>query len=774
MLRRILIGVALCFAITTQAQQNDAKSDSYRMNAFINNLMSKMTLDEKIGQLNLPTPGGGIATGAVVNSDVESKIKAGKVGGMFGVIGVDKIRQVQEMAMTQTRLKIPLFFGSDVIHGYKTTFPIPLGLSCSWDIPMIERSAQVAAKEATADGLSWVFSPMVDIARDPRWGRVAEGAGEDPYLGSQIAAAMIRGYQGRNLAADSTVMACVKHFALYGAAEGGRDYNTVDMSRIKMYEYYLPPYKAAVDAGSGSIMTSFNEIDGIPATGNKWLLTDLLRKQWGFKGFVVTDYTAINEMIDHGMGDLQTVSALALKAGTDMDMVGEGFLTTLKKSLQEARPDDPAGRGKITQKQIDDACRRILEAKYKMGLFDDPYRYLNASRASREVMSADKRAFARLAGTRAAVLLKNNNQTLPLKKTGTIALIGPLANNKSNMLGTWAVSGDSQYAIPVLDGMKNVAGNAVTILYSKGANITDDTVLAKKVNVFGERVDVGPGTPEQMLNEAIATATRADVIVAIVGEASEMSGEAASRSDLSLPESQKNLLEALAKTRKPLVVVMMSGRPLVLNRESELATSLLQVWHQGHEAGNAIADVLFGNYNPSGKLTMSFPRNVGQIPVYYNHKNTGRPQPKTSDWDKFRSNYLDVSNDPLYPFGYGLSYTGFGYSDITLSKNQMRETEQITATVTVTNNGNYDGEEVVQMYIVDPVASIAQPVKKLKGFQKIFLKKGESKQVRFIITTEQLKFYNSDLKWIAEAGDFKVQIGTSSKDVKEASFKLVK
>lgn len=760
MLRRILLGAAVVFTISAQAQQNDAK-----MNSFINNLMSKMTLDEKIGQLNLPTPGGGIATGAVVNSDVESKIKAGKVGGMFGVIGVDKIRKVQEMAVTQTRLKIPMFFGSDVIHGYKTTFPIPLGLSCSWDIPFIERSAQVAAREASADGLSWVFSPMVDIARDPRWGRVAEGAGEDPYLGSQIAAAMIRGYQGRNLAADSTVMACVKHFALYGAAEGGRDYNTVDMSRIKMYEYYLPPYKAAIDAGSGSVMTSFNEIDGIPATANKWLLTDLLRKQWGFKGFVVTDYTAINEMIDHGLGDLQTVSALALKAGTDMDMVGEGFLTTLKKSLQE---------GKITQKQIDDACRRILEAKYKMGLFDDPYRYLNASRASREVMSADKRAFARLAGTRAAVLLKNSNQTLPLKKTGTIALIGPLANNKSNMLGTWAVSGDAQLSVPVLDGMKNVGGNGVTILYAKGANITDDTTLAKKANVFGERVDVGPGTPEELLREAVATANRADVIVAVVGEASEFSGEAASRSDIGLPQSQKNLLEALAKTGKPLIVVMMSGRPLTLERETELATSLLHVWHQGHEAGNAIADVLFGNYNPSGKLTMSFPRNVGQIPVYYNHKNTGRPQSKTSAWDKFRSNYLDVSNDPLYPFGYGLSYTNFSYSDITLSKTQMRATERITATVTVTNTGNYDGEEVVQLYIVDPVASIAQPVKKLRGFQKILLKKGESKQVSFTITAEQLKFFNSDLKWIAEPGDFKVQIGTSSKELKEASFKLVK
>lgn len=769
MQRRILIGALIIISITANAQQNDVK-----MNAFINNLMSKMTLDEKIGQLNLLTPGGSVATGAIVNSDVEAKIKEGKVGGMFGVIGGDNIKRVQQLGMTSSRLKIPLLFGSDVIHGYKTTWPIPLALSCSWDISMIERSARVAANEATADGLNWVFSPMVDIARDPRWGRVAEGAGEDPYLGSQIAAAMIRGYQGKNLSADTTVMASVKHFALYGAAEGGRDYNTVDMSRIKMYEYYLPPYKAAVDAGAGSIMSSFNEIDGVPATGNKWLLSDLLRKQWGFKGFVVTDYTAINEMTDHGMGDLQTVSALALNAGVDMDMVGEGFLTTLKKSLQQ---------GKVTQKQIDDACRRILEAKYKLGLFDDPYRYNNSARAKNEIMSADKRAAARYFATHSTVLLKNNNHLLlggagvgllPLKKSGTIALIGPLANNKSNMLGTWAVSGDAQYAITVLDGIKNVAGNDVAILYSKGANITDDTTLAKKVNVFGERVDVGPGTPEQLLNDAIATANKADIIVAVMGEASEMSGEAASRSDISLPQSQKNLLEALAKTGKPLVLVLMSGRPLILNRETELATSLLQVWHLGHEAGNAIADILFGNYNPSGKLTMSFPRSDGQIPVYYNHKNTGRPQSKTTQWNKFRSNYLDVSNDPLYPFGYGLSYTNFSYSAIALNKNQMKANEKITASVTVTNTGNYDGEEVVQMYIIDPVASVSQPVKKLKGFQKIFLRKGESRQVSFTIAAGELKFYNSNLKWIAEAGDFKVQVGTNSNDVKEAGFKLVK
>jgi beta-glucosidase len=754
----------LCLLLLTSSFVLAQNGVDTKMGSFINGLMSKMTLDEKIGQLNLLTPGGGVATGAVVSKDVESKIKTGSVGGLFGVIGVEKIRQAQELAVNGSRLKIPLIFGSDIIHGYKTTFPIPLGLSCSWDMQMIERSARVAATEATADGLCWAFSPMVDIARDPRWGRVAEGSGEDHYLGSQIAKAMVKGYQGNSLAADNTLMACVKHFALYGAAEGGRDYNTVDMSRIKMYEYYLPPYKAAVDVGVGSVMSSFNVIDGVPATGNKWLLTDLLRRQWGFKGFVVSDYTSVNEMIDHGMGDLQTVSALALNAGLDMDMVGEGFLTTLKKSLAEK---------KITLQQIDLACRRILEAKYKLGLFDDPYRYCNASRAAKEVLSADKRQAAREFAIHSSVLLKNTNQTLPLKKSGTIALIGPLANNKNNMLGTWAVSGDPQTSIPVLEGMKNAAGNSVNILFAKGANITDDTLLAKKANVFGERVDFGPGSPSQLLTEAIEIASKADVIVAIVGEASELTGEAASRSNIDLPQSQKNLLETLAKTGKPLVVVLMSGRPLTITREAELATSLLQVWFQGHEAGNAIADVLFGNYNPSGKLTMSFPRNVGQIPVYYNHENTGRPQPE-GPGQKFRSNYLDVSNDPLFPFGYGLSYTNFSYGDISLSKKQMHANETLAVKCTITNSGNYDGEETVQLYVQDVYASIAQPVKQLKSFQKIFLKKGEKRELNFKLTTQDLKFFNQDLKPVFEPGDFNVFVGTNSRDVQKASFTLLK
>lgn len=755
----LLLNILLVFSSVLVYSQQDAK-----MKTFVDDLMKKMTLDEKIGQLNLLTPGGGVATGAVVSKGVEEKISKGQVGGLFGVIGYDKIKQAQELAMTTSRLKIPLIFGSDVIHGYKTTFPIPLALSCSWDMPMIERSARVAASEATADGLCWAFSPMVDISRDPRWGRIAEGAGEDPYLGSQISKAMVMGYQNGDLSKDNTLMACVKHFALYGAADGGRDYNTVDMSKTKMYNYYLPPYKAAVDAGVGSVMSSFNTVDNIPATGNKWLLTDLLRKQWGFKGFVVSDYTSVNEMIDHGMGDLQAVSALALNAGLDMDMVGEGFLTTLKKSLQE---------GKVTQQQIDAACRRILEAKYKLGLFEDPYRYCKKERAEKEVLSVNNRKAAREFAAHSFVLLKNNGQTLPLKKSGTIALVGPLANDKSNMLGTWAVSGNSALSVPVMDGMKSIGSDDVKILYAKGANISDDTAFAKKINVFGTRIDIDKRSPQEMIEEAVGIANQSDVIVAVVGEASEMSGESASRSWLNIPWSQQNLLRELKKTGKPLVLVVMAGRPLTLNWEKENADAILYTWHSGHEAGNAIADVLFGDYNPSGKLTTSFPRNVGQVPIYYNHLSTGRPN-AGDVFQKFRSNYLDVENSPLFPFGYGLSYTSFSYSDIKLSAASMNTTGKITATVTVTNTGNYDGEEVIQLYIRDMTASISRPVKELKKFQKIIFKKGETKTISFTIGVEDLKFYNSDLKLISEPGDFKLFIGGNSEDVKEADFKLIR
>ena len=766
-MKRIHLLLATLFMfgfVNTQAQIGySTASEKMQMKMYIDALMKKMTLDEKIGQLNLLTPGGGVATGAVVSKGVEDKITSGQVGGLFGVIGEAKIRQAQDLATGKSRLKIPLLFGSDIIHGYKTTFPIPLGLSCSWDTAMIRRSAMIAAEEASADGLNWAFSPMVDIARDPRWGRIAEGAGEDPFLGSQIAKAMVTGYQGASLANDNTLMACVKHFALYGAAEGGRDYNTVDMSRVKMYNDYLPPYKAAVEAGSASIMSSFNTIDNIPASGNKWLLTDLLRKQWGFTGFVVSDYTSINEMITHGMGDLQTVSALSLNAGLDMDMVGEGFLTTLKKSLQE---------GKTTLKNIDDACRRILEAKYKLGLFKDAHRNTNAKRASEQVLSAANRAAAREFAAHSIVLLKNKNQILPLKNTGKIALVGPLANDISNMLGTWAVSGDNSTAISVMEGFKTVTA-AANVVLAKGANISNDTNYAKKVNVFGTRIDIDKRPAQAMIDEAITAAAGADVIVAVVGEASEMTGESSSRTTLDIPESQHQLLVELKKTGKPLVLIIMAGRPLSINWELENADAILYVYHAGHEAGNAIADVAFGKYNPSGKLTTSFPRSVGQVPVYYNYLTTGRPN-GGDEFQKFRSNYLDEANSPLLPFGFGLSYTKFVYRNLKLSSTSMNTSGSINASIEVSNEGDYDGEEVVQLYIRDMVGSIARPVKELKGFNKIMLRKGETKRINFTIKVADLKFYNNDLIFAAEPGDFKIFVGTNSRDVQEANFTLVK
>lgn len=754
-----LMFFAVSVALFISCGQQEQKSE---MDSFISDLMSQMTVQEKIGQLNLVTPGGGILTGSVVSTDVEEKVKAGKVGGIFGIYGPEYLRQAQQMAVEESRLGIPMIFGADVIHGYKTTFPIPLGISASWDMELIEKTARIAAQEATADGIFWNFSPMVDIARDPRWGRVAEGAGEDPFLGSRVSEAMVRGYQQDDLTRENTMMATVKHMALYGASEAGRDYNTVDMSRNRMFNDYMAPYKAAVDAGVGCVMTSFNDVDGIPASGNRWLLTELLRDAWGFDGFVVSDYTSVNEMIDHGMGDLQAVSAMALKAGLDMDMVGEGFLTMLEKSLEE---------GKVTEADINLACRRVLEAKYKLGLFDDPYRYFDTSRPEKEILTAENRQAAREVAARSFVLLKNENQVLPLKKTGTVALIGPLADNKNNMLGTWAPTGDSQLSVPVLEGIKNVAGDEVNILYARGSNISDDPVFAAKVNVFGTRIDIDERSPEVMLREAISTARRADVVVAVVGEATEMSGESGNRTNLNVPEEQKKLIRALAETGKPLVLVLMAGRPLTIEEEVELADAILLTWHPGVEAGNAIADVLFGDYNPSGKLTMTFLRNVGQIPIYYAHRNTGRPQ-EGDEFQKFRTNYLDAPNSPLFPFGYGLSYTTFEYSDVSLNNSKITPGETLEVKVTVSNTGGLDGEEVVQLYIRDVVTSITRPVKELKGFQKIFLKAGESKEVSFTLSEEDLKFYNYDLDFVAEPGEFIVFIGKSSDEVKEARFVL--
>lgn len=742
----------------------EKKGSNSKMDSFIDDLMSKMTVEEKLGQLNLPGAGD-ITTGQASSSDIAKKIREGKVGGLFNIKSVAKIREVQRVAVEESRLKIPLIFGMDVIHGYETVFPIPLGLSCTWDTSLIEKSARIAAVEASADGICWTFSPMVDIGRDARWGRIAEGSGEDPYLGSQIARAMVKGYQGDDLAKNNTIMACVKHYALYGAAEAGRDYNTTDMSHQRMYNDYFPPYKAAVDAGAGSFMASFNEVDGIPATANKWLLTNVLRDQWGFGGFVVTDYTGINEMMDHGMGDLQTVSSLALNAGIDMDMVGEGLLTTTQRSLDEK---------KVSMAQVDAACRRILEAKYKLGLFDDPYKYCDENRAKTEVFTDAHRKEARSIAAQSFVLLKNDNNILPLKKSGTIALVGPLADNKENMPGTWSVAANFSKATSVLTGLKEVVGNQAKIIYAKGSNLDADSSFEERAGMFGKALGRDKRSPAMIIQEAVNVAKQADVVVAALGEAAEMSGESSSRSNIEIPEAQKDLLKALLKTGKPVVLVLFTGRPLALKWENENIPAILNVWFGGSEAGYAVADVLFGDVNPSGKLSTTFPQNIGQVPIYYAHKNTGRPLPEGKWFQKFRSNYLDVSNDPVYPFGYGLSYTNFSYSDIKLSDTALNADRSLTAAVTVTNSGSIDGKEVVQLYIRDVIGSVTRPIKELKGFQKIELKAGESKTVSFSITPEELKFYNYDLKYDWEPGEFIIMIGGNSRDVKSGKVNWVK
>ncbi|MBN9383147.1 MAG: beta-glucosidase BglX [Chitinophagaceae bacterium] len=753
----------LSIAAAIQLSAQPPASPGPAMNTFITNLMSKMTLDEKLGQLNLPGAGD-ITTGQASNSNIAGKIKEGKVGGLFNIKSVAKIRDVQKVAVEQSRLKIPLLFGMDVIHGYETVFPIPLGLSCSWDMDAVEKSARIAATEASADGICWTFSPMVDISRDPRWGRIAEGNGEDPYLGSMIAKAMVKGYQ-RDLKNNTDIMACVKHYALYGAAEAGRDYNTTDMSRVRMFNEYLPPYKAAVDAGVGSVMASFNEVDGIPATANKFLQTDVLRTRWGFKGFVVTDYTGINEMIDHGLGDLQTVSALALKAGIDMDMVGEGFLTTLKKSLQQ---------GKVTQAQIDAACRRVLEAKYKLGLFKDPYKYCDEKRAAAEIFTDANRKEARRIAADCFVLLKNQGNVLPLKRGGTIALVGPLADNKENMPGTWSVAADFTKSISVLQGLKDAARDQTKIIYAQGSNLDEDSVFEVRAGMFGKSLHRDPRPVEQSIQEAVQAASQADVVVAALGESAEMSGESSSRSNIEIPKVQQRLLEALLRTGKPVVLVLFTGRPLAIKWENDNAPAILNVWFGGSEAGHAIADVLFGDVNPSGKLSTTWPQNVGQVPLYYNHKTTGRPLAEGAWFQKFRSNYLDVSNDPVYPFGYGLSYTHFTYGDLVLSSKSLKGAQKLTASVTVTNDGAREGKEVVQLYIRDLVGSITRPVKELKGFQKITLSAGETKTVTFTISTEDLKFYNSDLKYDWEPGEFDIMVGGNSRDAKSVRVNWVK
>lgn len=757
-MRKYLLSIALFAA---SACLNTAVAQQKGMKEFVDDLMSKMTLQEKIGQLNLMVAGD-ITTGQAMNTQVGGAIAAGNMGGIFNIKGAKEIREMQELAVKKSRMGIPLLVGMDVIHGYETIFPIPLALSCSWDMAAVEQSAAIAAKEASADGINWTFSPMVDITLDARWGRYSEGNGEDPYLGSLITKAMVRGYQGDYSRTDN-IMACVKHFALYGASESGRDYNTVDMSRVRMYNQYLPPYKAGAEAGAGTFMSSFNLVDGVPATANKWLLDDLLRGEWGYDGMVVTDYGSIGEMLSHSVSaNLQEAAAQALKAGTDMDMCSMGFIATLEKSLKE---------GKVSETDIDKACRRVLEAKYKLGLFQNPYKYCDPKRRKKDIFNDENRRAARDIAAETFVLLKNEGNLLPLKKQGKVALIGPLANTRANLAGTWCVAYTPDKYSTLKEGMERALAGKATLLYAQGSNITRDAEL-QKAGEFGKTIERGDDA--QMKAEALAVAKEADVIVAALGETADMSGECASRTDLCLPDVQMELLQELNKLGKPIVLLNFSGRPTVMTWENENIPAILNVWFGGSEAADAICDVVFGDKVPSGKLTMSMPQAVGQEPLYYNHQPTGRPVPEgTKEFRKYQSNYLDVRNDPLYPFGYGLSYTTFSYSDLQLSATEMSPTGSVEASVTVTNTGKVDATEIVQLYIRDLVASVSRPVKELKGFERITLKAGESKNLTFTITPEMLKFYNYDLKYVLEPGDFSIMVGPNSRDLKTAKLTVL-
>ena len=750
------------------------------MKEYIDDLMAKMTLQEKIGQLNLMVAGD-ITTGGAMDTQVGGAIAGGNMGGVFNIKGFDKIKALQDIAIKKSRLGIPLLVGMDVIHGYETIFPIPLALSCSWDTQAMELCGAISAKEVSADGINWTFSPMVDVALDARWGRISEGNGEDPYLSGALGAAMVRGYQGDTaskmwakdngyILSNNNIMACLKHFALYGAVEGGKEYNTTDMSKVRMFNQYLPPYEAVVKAGVGSVMSSFNLIDYVPATASHFMMTDVLRNRWGFNGFVVTDYASIAEILQHHTAkDLKEASEQAINAGTDMDMCSQGFVNNLEKSVNE---------GKVSEETINTACRRILEAKYKLGLFADPYRYCDAKRQKKEIFTAENRKVARDVAAETFVLLKNDNQLLPLKKEGKIALIGPLANTRNNMSGTWSVAATPDRYATVKESMEQALKDKATLLYAQGCNVTYDAQLQKD-GEFGKNIERGDDA--QMKEEALKVAQEADVIVCAMGETADMSGECASRTDLRMPDTQRDLLEKLSKLGKPIVLLNFSGRPTVLTWEKQNIPAIMNVWFAGSETGDAICDVLFGDKVPTGKLTVSMPKTTGQEPLYYNHQNTGRPVPDDNKrFAKYASNYLDVSNGPLFPFGYGLSYTTFDYSDMRLSSNQAsvanaesdtwKDGKEITATVTVKNTGNRDADEIVQLYICDKVASISRPVKELKGFERIHLNAGESKEVTFKITPEMLKFYNADLKHIIESGDFDIMIGTNSRDVKTAKF----
>ncbi len=732
----LLIAIAQFFVCSAQRKTIDQRVDS---------VLRLMTLDEKIGQMNQYN-GEWDATGPITkDGDKQNQIRKGMLGSMLNVTGVDHTRTLQEIAM-QSRLKIPLLFGQDIIHGYRTIFPIPLAEAASWDLEVIQLSARIAATEASAAGVHWTFAPMVDIARDPRWGRVMEGAGEDPYLGSLIAATRVKGFQGKGLGNTDALMACAKHFAAYGAAIGGRDYNSVDMSEKTLWEIYLPPFKAAVDAGAATLMNSFNDLNGIPASGNKYLQRDILKGKWNFKGFVVSDWGSIGEMIPHGFAKDNYEAALeAVTAGSDMDMESRSYINNLSKLVKE---------GKVKMQLIDDAVKRILRKKFELGLFDDPFKFCNKEREQQQWNNSENLKAEKIIAEESIVLLKNENHLLPLsKQTKTIALIGPFIKGVRDNIGFWSYSwpDDSVRIVTQWQGIQNKVGANTKLLYAKGCEINDSSQAG-----FAEAVEV---------------ARQADVVIMSVGEASDMSGEAKSRSNIHLPGIQEELVKAIYATGKPVVVMINAGRPLIFNWTADNVPAILYTWWLGTEAGDAIADVLFGDYNPSAKLPISFPRAEGQIPIYYNHYSTGRPA--TSDSDRFyRSAYIDLSIYPKFPFGYGLSYTNFSYSNIQLNSSTMTANQTIKATITVANTGNYDGEETVQLYIQDIVGSVVRPVKELKGFQKTFLKKGESKQITFTIGIDKLKFYNADLKYVAEPGDFKVYIGGNSRDVKEAAFIL--
>ena len=751
------------------------QAQTTEMRQFVDKLMSNMTLEEKLGQLNLVPASDEIVTGGTVDTQVGQRIANGQLGGIFNLKGVDKIRALQDIAVKKSRLGIPLIVGMDVIHGYETIFPIPLALSCSWDIPAIENMARISALEATADGINWVYSPMVDICVDARWGRIAEGGGEDPYLGSEIARAYVRGYQGPLSTINSQLstqhtMACVKHYALYGASEAGRDYNTVDMSRLRMYNQYLPPYKAAAEAGAGSFMSSFNIVDGQHATANHWLLTEVLRDQWKFNGFVVTDYGSINEMGIWGFGDLKSNSAKALKAGTDMDMCANGFVGTLAQSLQD---------GTVTMADIDQACRRVLEAKWKLGLFDNPYRYLDSQRRAKDIYTTANRAASRQLATETFVLLKNavpsgsaaGKALLPLSPNKTIALIGPLANDRANIAGTWCVAYTPERYATIKEVLERRLPKG-KLLYAQGCNLTHDADLQLAAE-FGKNIPRVNAAKAKA--EALTIAKKADVIVCAMGECADFSGESSSRATLEMPDAQRELLEELVKIGKPIVLLNFSGRPTVLTWEQEHLDAIMNVWFAGSEAGDAIADVLLGDAAPSGRLTVTMPQALGQVPLYYNHLNTGRPVEKGADkYRKYASNYLEVRNDPLYPFGYGLTYTTFRYSDLSLSSTTMAADGSVEASIVVSNTGQRDGDEVVQLYVHQQAASIARPVKELRGFQRIHLKAGEQRRVTFCIDREQLQYLNAQGEPVLESGLFDIMIGGNSDDTKSTTLRVQK